>query len=189
MIQNGKKLVVLIGANLLISSVLQADETLPPSADLEAAGVIIGQIVVERANVFDISQPGENKSVFRLANRWHIITRETVIREQLLFTTGELFSARLLAESERLLRQNAYLYDAKIEPVRVADGVVDIRVRTKDLWTLMPGFSVSRSGGENRGRVSVSERNLLGQGVSVRLSYAENVDRGSGAAAASRSPR
>lgn len=166
-----------ISANLLIFSLLYADEKLPPNAELEAVGAIIGNIVIERANVFDTSQPGENKSVFRLANRWHIITREAVIREQLLFTTGEPFSARLLAESERLLRQNVYLYDAKIEAVRIDDGVVDIRVRTKDLWTLMPGISLSRSGGENRSRVSVSERNLLGQGVSLRLSYREDVDR------------
>lgn len=177
--QTGKKLVVAISANLLIFSLLYADDKLPANAELEASGAVIGNIVVERANVFDTSQAGENKSIFRLANRWHIITREAVIREQLLFTTGEPFSARLLAESERLLRQNAYLYDAKIEAVRIDDGVVDIRVRSKDLWTLMPGLSVSRSGGENRSRVSVSERNLLGQGVSVGLSYRENVDRNS----------
>ena len=41
----------------------------------------------------------------------------------------------------------------------------------------MPGFSVSRSGGENRTRVSLSERNLLGRGVSLSLSYRDNVDR------------
>lgn len=172
-------LVAAISANLLIFSLLYADGKLPPNTEIEAAGAIVGNIVVERANVFDITQPGENKSIFRLANRWHIITRETVIREQLLFTTGDPFSARLLAESERLLRQNEYLYDAKIEAVRIDSGVVDIRVRTKDLWTLMPGFSVSRSGGENRSRVSVSERNLLGKGVSMRLSYREDVDRNS----------
>ena len=177
MIQVGKKFVVAISANVLIFSMPYADEKLPSTAELEAAGAVIGNIVVERDNVFDTSQPGENKLIFRLANRWHTITRETAIREQLLFTTGEPFSARLLTESERLLRKNAYLYDAKIEAVQFAGGVVDIRVRTKDLWTLMPGFSVSRSGGENRSRVTVSERNLLGQGVSVRLSYREDVDR------------
>ena len=41
----------------------------------------------------------------------------------------------------------------------------------------MPGLSVSRSGGENRSRVSLSERNLLGRGISVRFSYTDDVDR------------
>jgi len=173
----GKSLIVAIGAYVLTVNLLWANEKLPPNDALEEAGAVIGDIVIERANVFDTNLPGENKSVYRLANRWHIITRESVIREQLLFTKGEPFSGRLLAESERLLRQNVYLYDAKIETISYDENVVDIRVRTKDLWTLMPGFSVSRSGGENRSRVSVSERNLLGHGATIRLNYAENVDR------------
>lgn len=156
-----------------------AEEKLPPVAEIEASGAVIGQIVFERKNVFDTTLPGENKSLFRLANRWHVVTRGSVIGEQLLFASGDRFSARLLAESERILRQNAYLYDARIEPLRFADGTVDIRVWTRDLWTLMPGISLSRSGGENRARVSISERNLLGNGVAVRLAYVENVDRDS----------
>ena len=153
-----------------------ADE-LPSPAELEAIGAVVGEIVYEKANVFDTSNPKENNSLYRLANRWHVITRDSVLRNQLLFRPGDKFEARLLEESERLLRQNSFLYDAKIEPLSYADGIVDIRVRTRDLWTLMPGFSVSRSGGENRTRVSLSERNLLGRGVSLSLSYRDNVDR------------
>jgi hypothetical protein len=178
------KLQVIV-ASLLVTSIVQADtvndetaaEKIPAHTELEALGAVIGEIIFDKQNVFDLSKPGENKSLFRLANRWHIITRDSVIRNQLLFRPGDVFSKRLLEESERLLRQNVYFYDAKIEPVRYADGTVDIRVWTRDLWTLMPGFSVSRSGGENRSRVSISERNLLGRGVSLRLSYVDNVDR------------
>lgn len=173
------KFIASISVLLLHAVIATADENLPSGEDIEAAGAVIGQIIFEKKNVFDTTQPGENKSLFRLANRWHIVTRDSVIREQLLFASGDRFSARLLAESERLLRQNAYLYDAKIEPVRYSDGVVDVRVWTRDLWTLMPGISLSRTGGKNRTRVSLSERNLLGRGVSVRLSYVENVDRDS----------
>ena len=152
---------------------------LPSAAELEAAGAIIGRVIIEKQNVFDTSKPGENKSIFRLANRWHIVTRDSVIEQQLLFRSGDIYSQRLLEESERLLRQNNYLYDTKITPIRYEDGVVDIRVWTRDLWTLMPGLSVSRTGGENRSRVELSEQNLLGLGVKLRLSYVENVDRNS----------
>ena len=152
---------------------------LPSAAELEAAGATIGRIIIDKQDVFDLSKPGENKSIYRLANRWHIMTRDAVIEQQLLFRTGDRFSQRVLDESARLLRQNNYLYDAKIMPIRIADGIVDIRVRTRDLWTLMPGISISRSGGENRTRVELSEKNLLGLGVRLRLSHVENVDRDS----------
>jgi outer membrane protein assembly factor BamA len=175
--QTAKYPVLLVGFLVLAASPSMADDALPSADDLEAMGAVIGEITYEKLNVFDTTQPGENKSLFRLANRWHMMTRDSVIRQQLLFSPGDRFSKRLLAESERLLRQNDYLYDAKIEPVKYDSGVVDVRVRTRDLWTLMPGFSVSRSGGENRSRVSVSERNLLGRGVSLRLSYLDTVDR------------
>jgi hemolysin activation/secretion protein len=158
---------------------IDAAKQLPSAAELEAAGATIGRIIIEKQNVFDTSAPGENKSLFRLANRWHIITRDSVIAQQLLFRTGDRFSQRELEESERLLRQNNYLYDTKITPISYEDGVVDIRVWTRDLWTLMPGVSVSRSGGENRSRVELSEQNLLGRGVRLRVSYVENVDRDS----------
>ncbi len=152
---------------------------LPSAAELEAAGATIGRIIIDKQDVFDLSKPGENKSIYRLANRWHIMTRDAVIEQQLLFRTGDRFSQRVLDESARLLRQNNYLYDAKIMPIRIADGIVDIRVWTRDLWTLMPGISISRSGGENRTRVELSEQNLLGLGVRLRLSHVENVDRDS----------
>ena len=155
----------------------QSDGSMPTAAELESAGAIIGSILYDKENVFDPSRPGENKSLYRLANRLHIITRDSVIRNQLLFETGDVFSRRLLQESERLLRLNSYFYDARIEPVRYADGVVDIRVWTRDLWTLMPGFSISRSGGENRTRVTLSEKNLLGRGIALRLNYIDDVDR------------
>jgi outer membrane protein assembly factor BamA len=161
----------------MATSLSMAENSLPSVDELEAMGATIGVVTYDKKNVFDTTLPGENKSLFRLANRWHIITRDSVIRQQLLFRPGDRFSSRLIAESERLLRKNEYLYDAKIEPVKYEDGVVDIRVQTRDLWTLNPGISWSRSGGENRSGIEISERNLLGTGSSVRLSYKNTVDR------------
>lgn len=177
MIRANKYLPILAVLATLAASPLLADDTVPTAKELEAMGAVIGVISFDKKNVFDTTQPGENKSLFRLANRWHIVTRDSVIKQQLLFAAGDKFSHRLVEESERLLRKNAYLYDAKIEPVSYENGVVNLRVSTRDVWTLMPGASVSRSGGKNRTKVTVSERNLLGKGVSLRLSYADDVDR------------
>jgi outer membrane protein assembly factor BamA len=152
---------------------------IPSAAELEQAGALIGRITFDKQNVFDTSLPSENNALYRLANRWHVVTRDSTIQKQLLFRTGDVFSQRLLEESERLLRQNSWLYDVKITPIRYQDGVVDLRVWTRDLWTLLPGFSISRSGGENRTSIELSESNLVGLGVKVRVRYKEDVDRSS----------
>lgn len=154
-----------------------ADPDIPDGAQLEAMGARIGRIVLDKQNVFDTSRDDEDKFFYRLANRWHIVTRDSVIRQQLLFREGDPYSQRLIEESARILRRNAFLYTAVVEPLRYADGSVDIIVRTRDLWTLMPGVSVSRSGGENKSRATISESNLLGRGAKIRLSYTDDVDR------------
>jgi len=171
-------------ALLLLAFVLpaQADdggstEAIPTAVEMEAKGVVIGNIVFERQNVFDTSNPAENKMLYRLANRWHFVTRESVILAQLLFRKGDSYSRRILEESERLLRANDYLYDAKITPVRYQDGSVDILVRTRDVWTIAPEISFSRTGGENKTRLALSEKNLLGRGTKIRVSHENNVDR------------
>lgn len=150
---------------------------IPCGEKLEAMDAVIGKIVLLKENVFDPSRPDEDKWLYRLANRWHVVTRDSVIRQQLLFREGDRFSQRVLDESARLLRQNDYLYTATIEPLHYEDGVVDIVVRTKDVWTLRPELSLSRSGGENKLRLSLAETNLLGTGTKLRLSYIDNVDR------------
>ncbi|MGB5579030.1 MAG: POTRA domain-containing protein, partial [Woeseia sp.] len=165
--------------SLYFSSGMAASDLagLPTGQQLEAAGAVIGQIRFERNNVFDLSLPEENNSLYRLANRLHVLTREDVIRQQLLFRPGDSFSARLVAESERILRANGYFYDARIRVAAYQNGVVDLVVTTRDVWTLIPGFSISRKGGENRTRVSLSEENLFGTGARIKLAYIDDVDR------------
>jgi len=63
------------------------------------------------------------------------------VRWQLLFVPGDKYSRRVLQESERLLRQASYFYDASIEPIAYHDGKVDVVVRTRDVWTLDPQVS------------------------------------------------
>ena len=40
------------------------------AAKLEAAGVTIGEIVLDKHNVFDLSNPSENNWLYRLANKY-----------------------------------------------------------------------------------------------------------------------
>lgn len=159
------------------SSLAEEQATALDTAKLEANEVIVGEIILDKQDVFDLSNPKEDNWLFRLANKWHIITKDKVITRQLLLQPGDRYLQRNVDESERILRRNTYFYDASIEPVNLANGKVDLRVTTKDVWTLNPGFSVSRKGGENKTVVDIEELNLLGRGQLIRLARSDDVDR------------
>ena len=137
----------------------------------------VGTVTIFVGDIFDPSEPGERRKVFRLANRLHRNTRDWVIRQQLLFQPGDPYSPRLLEESERILRTNRYLHDAEIGPVAVADGRVDIDVRTRDVWTTTGGVHFTRSGGENETEFEIQDFNFLGTGKEIGISRSSDFER------------
>jgi len=149
----------------------------PTDAELEAAGAVIGKIEIDIRNVFDESDPRENKGLYRLADRLHIRTKPATIRAQLLFKSGDRYSAQKLAETERNLRLLAFIYDANVVPIRFAEGKVDVKVITRDVWTLDPNISFGRSGGANSTNANLQEENFLGWGKQLEVGRASGVDR------------
>jgi hypothetical protein len=150
---------------------------LPSDAELERAGAVIGNIIIDNLNVFDLNDPKDDTRLFRLVDHLHARTRQDVVRWQLLFVTGDKYSRRVLNESERILRQASYFYDASIEPISYHDGRVDVVVRTRDVWTLDPKVSYGRSGGTNSTSVGVQELNAFGYGAAVTVGRSSDVDR------------
>lgn len=142
---------------------------LPTLAELEDAGAVIGEIRVVPHDIFDTDDPAEDKLPFRVANALHIRTRTSVVRDALLFKSGDRVSVRTFDETERALRSTRYLYDVKFTVLAVRDNIADIEVSTRDTWTLDPGGSFGRAGGANSTRVGIKEYNLLGTGTIVSL--------------------
>lgn len=99
---------------------------------------VIGQIIFSRYNVFNMDDPDEVNWLYKLANRFNAVTWESVVRSQLLISEGASFNPIQLAESERLLRDLDFLYDARVVPYRVCGNVVDVEVVTRDIWTSTP---------------------------------------------------
>jgi Omp85 superfamily domain len=149
----------------------------PSDAALEAAGAVIGKVEIATRNIFDESDSRESNGLFRLANDLHIRTKHATIQAQLLFASGDKYLARKLAETERVLRLLPYVYDARIVPVHYADGKVDIKVITNDVWTLSPGISFARSGGTNDSKFNLQDTNFLGWGKTLQVSRGSTVDR------------
>ncbi len=150
---------------------------LPSDAAMEAAGAVIGTIDIDTLNIFDKDDPRENSGLYKLADHLHRRTRRSAIKAQLLFKSGDRYSARKLAETERNLRMLLYVYDAHIVPVRFADNKVDIQVITRDVWTLSPGLSFGRAGGTNATSYNLQDTNFLGWGKAVQISHSSTVDR------------
>jgi hypothetical protein len=170
-----------LAAKLTDKEHTQIEEPRPPGvpsdAVLESEGAVIGSIDIDIRNIFDKSDPRENNGLFNLANHLHLRTKRGAIKAQLLFKSGDRYNPRALEETERNLRKLLYVYDAHVVPVRYADGVVDIKVITKDVWTLSPGFSFGRSGGTNSTAYDVRDTNFLGWGKTIQFTHSSSVDR------------
>jgi len=163
-------------AGLLVAGSANAD--FDPDT-LEATDAVVGSVTIENGSIFDLENPEEDKLLYRMANKAHMTTRPKVIEQQLLFQSGDKFSMQTLEESERLLRGNRYIQEVQIEPVRHANGVVDINVSTTDTWTLVPKLSFSHSGGASSTDIGIKEGNLFGTGVGIEALYTSDVDRDS----------
>lgn len=139
-------------------------EQIPP-------GTVIGSLRFRRHAVFDLDDPRENNALYRWANEFHSGTREWVLRDQLLFHEGDPYDARQVEESERILRNLKFIYDATIRPWRRCGNTVDLEVITRDIWTFLPSISFSRSGGENTYALGFRDSNFLGTGKQVLMEY------------------
>ena len=175
---------VLIAGLLLLSALsLRAAElpvpSIPSDDELEKSGAVIGDVAIRVQDIFDPEDPREDHRLYRWADRLHRDTRDSVIASQLLFKPGDRYSRRVLDESERILRQNRYLYDVQIRPVRWNGNRVDVEVVTRDVWTLNAGVGIGRSGGVTSTSFKVQDTNLLGTGKSLTLVRQSDVDRNS----------
>jgi outer membrane protein assembly factor BamA len=145
-------------------------------ARLQLDHALIGNVEIRIDDVFedanDLSAP------YKLANALHISTRVRTIAEQLLFHTGDAYNPHALAESARMLREQRYLSDATIEPVRYNDdNTVDVVVHVHDVWTMSPGISFGRKGGANSVNLEFEDTNFLGLGKQIAVDRSSDVDR------------
>ena len=144
---------------------------------LEARKATIGKIEVEVVDVFDLTKPSENTWLGRSADKLHASTKEVVVRRVLLFKEGDPVRARLIYETERLLRALPFLKDARISPVTGPDGIVVAKVQVRDAWTTQVNAGFSSVGGQKAGNFGLDEVNFLGEGKGVAFDYSKNFQR------------
>lgn len=119
-----------------------------------------------------------------LASRLHRATRESRIRDELLFAAGDAVDSLRVAESMRRLRSLGFLDDVELRASRCpGEPGVRLRVVTHDAWSVAPEVKL-RSSSTTLG---LRERNALGTGAAVRLGLRSGSG-GTGLLAAARLP-
>lgn len=137
----------------------------------------IRNVYIRSRDVFDPAYPEFNTWYFRVANTLHVKTRDSFIRNELLFREGDLLTPDLLRESERNLRRYNFLGEASIKTERVNAEETDVYVYTEDQWTTAFDFSAGKTRGRRRLALGVGEENFLGLGKKLALKYEENYER------------
>lgn len=168
--------VVLLGWLLVHQSQAQEQPTL---SELESRGATIGTVNIQIDNVFDTSNPAEDKPLYRWANRVHRTTRPSVIESISLFEAGDPVAAHLIEETARSLRTRRFVAEASVDAGNYypANNTVDVNIKVRDAWSLEPDLKLSRSGGENELGIGIVEDNMFGLGKSMTLAYSSDVDR------------
>ena len=128
------------------------------------AGKTIGSISIERSQVFD-----ENGNwLERAGNNTHMLTRERVIRRDLLFRTGDTLDPQLVVRNKQLLRSRSYIADVDIaiQTDTLDTTQVHLTVKTRDSWTISVDGALHSEG---RTMVGISDANIFGWGNSLKV--------------------
>jgi outer membrane protein assembly factor BamA len=159
-----QSLVAASALGLLTSCLLAHDAT--ASVEPKVSGVI-GEIVIQTHDVFDLDSPQDDKLIYRAANKAHVRTRDAVVRRELLFTVGDDYDPALVAETERNLRALPFIRRAETLSVKNSSGTITVFVRTYDSWTFEVVAGFRRAGGIASEKVGLAEHNLFGDGKSI----------------------
>ena len=120
----------------------------------ETPAYAFGKITIEEQQVFDesdstflqrieeYSKPASDvaQTVRKLANDVHVLTREEVIRRELLFKEGDPYDQRLVDESARHLRRLGFIGGINILSDTLPNNTIDVVVKTRDRWSLSPSM-------------------------------------------------
>ena len=128
----------------------------------------IRNIYFERKEVFEKS----DKDWFFAApflNSMHILTKEYVIKDELIFKSGDVINEDDFLETERNLNSLGLFTSVKIEIEEIDDNSFDIYVETKDRWSFYPAIMLGASGGEYRLGGRLKDYNLFGHGIMLNV--------------------
>lgn len=134
------------------------------------AGQKITDIVVVTQPPYTDKLPRQAEFLRRAARSLHVTTRVDVIRRFLLLDVGEPCNQIRRAESERILRAQPYLVDARIDVYDDEQGGVRLEVQTRDEFSLIAEPNVQFTSPVLKG-MRLGESNLGGTAVMAAVNW------------------
>ncbi len=133
-------------------------------------GKTIGRITIRQLDIFgpsvnDTTRRGNRFERFASKN-FHTNTREKVIRKSfLLFKEWDKLNPQTLKDTERLLRANPVIHDARIlvNERKGSNWMVDIIILIQDVWSI--NFDIGASSLKDF-KIGIEDRNFQGNGHS-----------------------
>ncbi|MFZ4456302.1 MAG: hypothetical protein ACOYOT_08790 [Bacteroidales bacterium] len=119
-------------------------------------GKRIRNVLIFRSNIINMNDSTRNP-----VERWHVLTKQFVIRRNLFFKEGGSIDAAEIVRNQQFLRSLRFLSDAYILIQPLDKDQVDVIVYTRDNLSLAPGFS---SLGSERYYTFSAESNIFGTG-------------------------
>lgn len=130
---------------------------------------VIRSITIDRRDVFH--QTHDDYSLAgRVMNSLHVLTRDYIIEDELLFEEGDDADPDRLLELERNLRRTGLFSSVEVLADTVDDDSVDVIVRTQDRFSLRPAILFGLGGGIANVGAKVDEINLAGTATFAQVS-------------------
>lgn len=137
---------------------------------VKCAGQTITDIVVITQPPYTARLPGDLELIRNLTRKLHANTRDNVVRGYLLMNVGDKCDEVRRAESERIMRGQPFLVDARIIAYSDPRGGVRLEVETRDEFSLIVEPNITAKGPIVRG-LRVGEANLAGAGINTSVQW------------------
>lgn len=128
----------------------------------------IRNININRLNVFDTTQTDWFFAA-PFINSLHVLTKEYIIKDALVFDEDEEIDIQRIYETERNLRDLDLFYDVKIDIDSIDEENYDIFITTKDKWSTQPNVLFGSGGNSENYGVRLTEYNLAGTATVISL--------------------
>jgi hypothetical protein len=168
----GRALILTTAASTVPVATSGAQATPPARTDSTAA--LVTSVQIHRENVFDRAE--SSSWVFRAANSLHIVTREHIVRRELLIPVGATFDTATASETARNLRKLGIFRKVQVDSTATASGLVE-DVTTHDSWTTQVQASFKSSGDQVTWTAGLAEKNLFGRQIKAQVKYTSDPDR------------
>ena len=143
--------------------------------------LVISEVHFKILNSFENSKKHSDfeTDFYNLLHKLRFKTKQSTIERYLLFNSGDTVTQEKIIETERLLRTQRFLSDAKIQLTKNDDNTYDALVTTSDNWTTNAALNLSKPGDEYYYNLGLVEYDLLGYGMEGGYIYSKGPERNS----------